>query len=94
MFAKGWTAPALLMLKSVVDKEVSSLSIGIFLFAVNVDYGFALGAAGFVKSKYQLTHDRPKEYGFWVGILCIIPVALAIPIFYFAGIMSRRRNQD
>lgn len=50
LFAKGWTAPALLMLKSVVDKEVSSLSIGIFLFTVNIDYSFALGAAGSVKS--------------------------------------------
>jgi len=51
LFAKGWTAPALLMLKSVVDKEVSSLSIGIFLFTVNIDYSFALGAAGTVKTE-------------------------------------------
>lgn len=80
------------MLKTVVDKDVSSLSIGIFLFTVNIDYSFALGAAGFVKSEYHLTHDQPAEYGKWVGILCIIPVAFAIPIFYIAGIMSKRRN--
>ena len=80
------------MLKSVVDKDVSSLSIGIFLFTVNIDYSVALGAAGFVKSKYNLTHDNPVEYGKWVGLLCIIPVAMAIPIFYFAGVMSKRRN--
>ena len=94
LFAKGWTAPALLMLKSVVDKEVSSLSIGIFLFTVNIDYSFALGAAGTVKTEQNLSHDRPAEYGFWVGILCIIPVVMAIPIFYLAGIMAKRRNQD
>jgi hypothetical protein len=80
------------MLKSVVDKDVSSLSIGIFLFTVNIDYSFALGAAGYVKEKQQLSSDRPEAYGKWVGLLCIIPVALAIPIFYFAGVMAKRRT--
>ena len=47
------------MLKSVVDKDVASLSIGIFLFTVNIDYSFALGAAGTVKETQHLTHDEP-----------------------------------
>ena len=38
ILAKGWTAPALLMLKSVVPPEVASLSIGIFLLVVSLDY--------------------------------------------------------
>ena len=48
IIAKGWTAPALLMLKTVVDPRASSMSIGIFLFVVNIDYSVALGTMGFL----------------------------------------------
>lgn len=82
------------MLKSVVDKDVSSLSIGIFLFTLNIDTSFALAVAGFVKSKYNLSSHYPELYGKWVGLLCIIPVALAIPIVYFAGKAVKTRNED
>lgn len=45
ILAKGWTAPALLMLKSVVEPEVASLSVGIFLLVVNLDYAVSLSVA-------------------------------------------------
>ena len=45
ILAKGWTAPALLMLKSVVEPRVASLSVGIFLLVVNIDYAISLEVA-------------------------------------------------
>lgn len=32
IFAKGWTAPAILILKTVVDPSVQSLTVAMFLF--------------------------------------------------------------
>tara|TARA_B110000285_G_C15086472_1_gene596497 strand:- start:586 stop:696 length:111 start_codon:yes stop_codon:yes gene_type:complete len=36
------------MLKSVVEPEVASLSVGIFLLVVNVDYMVSLYVAGYL----------------------------------------------
>ena len=83
--AKGWTAPALLMLKTVVDPEVSNLSIGIFLFTVNVDYTVALYVMGKLSEKYDLTHHNPVKMGDFISAVCGIPVALAIPVMICAG---------
>ena len=63
IIAKGWTAPALLMLKSVVDPRVSSLSIGIFLFTVNIDYSVALFAIGRISSVLGIYNKAPGSEG-------------------------------
>ena len=63
IIAKGWTAPALLMLKTVVDPRVSSLSIGIFLFTVNIDYSVALFAIGRISSVLGIYNKAPGSEG-------------------------------
>jgi len=63
IIAKGWTAPALLMLKTVVDPRVASLSIGIFLFTVNIDYSVALFAIGKTTAALGIYHKPPGTEG-------------------------------
>jgi hypothetical protein len=90
ILAKGWTAPALLMLKSVVPAEVASLSIGIFLLVVSVDYSVSIEA---IQAVVGALHLKPNhsggEYGDVVFWFCAVPAAIAIPLFYFAGISSK-----
>lgn len=47
------------MLKTVVDPRVASLSIGIFLFTVNIDYSVALKAIGVATEKLGILHKSP-----------------------------------
>ena len=52
------------MLKTVVDPRAASMSIGIFLFVVNIDYSIALGTMGYLARSYGISpKDKPKEYG-------------------------------
>ena len=74
------------MLKTVVDPKVSNLSIGIFLFTVNVDYTVALYTMGILSEKFLLTHHEAKRMGNFIGLVCGIPVAIAIPVFICAGL--------
>ena len=73
------------MLKTVVDPKVSNLSIGIFLFTINVDYTVALYVMGQLSHSFNLSHTRAKEFGNFIGLTCGIPVLLAIPVMICAG---------
>ena len=69
--------------------EVASLSIGIFLFTVNVDYAVALKTTAVIIEKLGLKSDE-SSYGHYLFYLCAIPAGLAIPLFYFAGLSAKR----
>jgi hypothetical protein len=77
------------MLKSVVAPEVASLSIGIFLFTVNVDYAVALKTTAIIIEELKLKSNS-SEYGNTLFYLCAIPAGAAIPLFFFAGLSAKR----
>jgi uncharacterized membrane protein len=90
VLAKGWTAPALLMLRGVVPPEVASLSIGIFLLVVSVDYSISIEVIQEVVTAYNFDLACCNgSYGDLVFWFCAIPAGLAIPLFYFAGRTSQ-----
>ena len=76
------------MLKTVVAPEVASLSIGIFLLTVNIDYAIAGWVSDEIISALNLK-TKTGTYGEVIFFLCAIPAALAVPFFYFAGIKSK-----
>ena len=78
------------MLKTVVDPRASSMSIGIFLFVVNIDYSVALGTMGYLAKSLNISPKlEPHKYGELVGYLCIGPVFLAIFVFLIAGCKAK-----
>ena len=54
---EGWYAPALMMLQSVVPPEVASLTIGLSLLVVCLDYTVSIMIFSAVVSAYNFTTD-------------------------------------
>ena len=74
------------MLKAVVDPEIVSLLIGIFLFLTKIDNSIAIAVFGSIKKAKSLNELEPKRFGYWISLVCLIPLTISIPIFYIAGI--------
>jgi hypothetical protein len=92
--AKGWTSPAILMLKTVVDPTISSLSVSLFLFMTNVAYSLfgatfpAVAAAFHIQTKTNVNLDEtitPRYFGTLMTMYTALPCALSIPFFLIAG---------
>ena len=92
LFAKGWTSPAILILKTVVDPTISSLSVAMFLFQTNVVNSIAAAILGSLTSYLNVGDplDHPKEYGLLVTSMTVIPCALSIPFFLISGYKMRK----
>jgi hypothetical protein len=63
ILAKGWIAPALLMLKTVVPPDVASLSIGIFLIFIQFDYIITGLSIQETISNHNFKIDSTGSYG-------------------------------
>lgn len=92
VIAKGWTAPAILILKTVVDPRVSNISIAMFLFFQNIVNTLSSKLTG------QLTHrlhpaSNPHEYGKILSYSTILPCALSIPFFLISGCKMKKINE-
>ena len=66
------------------------MSIGIFLFVVNIDYSVSLGVMGYLARTLGISpHTQPAKYGELVGYLCIVPVFFSIFVFLIAGCKAK-----
>lgn len=90
---QGWKTPAILMLKSVVDPEVVSLLIGIFLFLTKIDFSVAIAVFGSIKKSKNLNENDPENFGKWISIVCMIPLGLSVPVFYLAGVFLQQKQE-
>ena len=88
VIAKGWTAPAVLILKTVVDPSISSLAIAMFLLVTNVVNSAASLVMGYVSRDVDPVMS-PHKYGIEVSAFTIIPCALSLPFFLFSGLKMR-----
>jgi hypothetical protein len=87
------------MLKSVVSPEVASLSIGIYLLSVSVDYTVSIQLFQYVVSSFNFTTTCAQElchgsYGILMFYFNAVPSALAIPLFYFAGLSYKKTQEN
>lgn len=91
MFAKGWTSPAVLILKTVVDPSISSLSVAMFLFQTNVVNSIAAVILGYLTNHFKIGDplNHPKEYGDLVTYMTVVPCALSVPFFLISGFKMR-----
>jgi hypothetical protein len=90
VFAKGWTAPAILILKTVVDPSIASLAVAMFLFMANVVNSIAAAILGKLTDSYHLDPTRnPSGYGDLVTAMTVIPCSLSIPFFLISGYKLR-----
>ena len=78
------------MLQNVIDAEYKSFAVSIYYLWINVDYMVASYTGGKLKEELELSETTPVDYGGVLSMLCLIPVVLAIPVFYMAGIYSKR----
>lgn len=86
VFGKGWTAPTILMLKTVVDPKISSLSVALFLFLTNIVNTIASSLMGNLTDTYDIQPaTNPRQYGNLVTSMTVIPCLLSIPFFLYAG---------
>lgn len=90
LFSMGTTQAGLLMLQNVIDDQYKSFAVSIYYLVINVDYMAASFTGGKLKNVLGLNEMHPMVYGRALSMLCIIPVVLAVPVFYMAGIYSKR----
>ena len=94
-FAKGWTAPAILILKTVVDQSVQQLSVAMFLLTTNLVNTIAAYTMGYLATKYNLhPTDSPRKYGQLITILTTVPCALSAPFFLISGLKMRNLKRQ
>lgn len=86
LLAKGWTAPAIYMLQTVVDKRIKGVAVAMFLFVSTVVASFSATTMGSLTGSlgYDPRHT-PHEYGNLLAIITITPCAISIPCFLVAG---------
>jgi hypothetical protein len=89
LLAKGWTAPALLILKTVVPPEIGSYSIGVFLLITNITSSLSAFAFGEAQQTYNIHPQSGHEYGRLILYFTTIPAALCMPFFFLAGLKMR-----
>jgi len=91
VFAKGWTAPAILILKTVVDPSISNISVAMFLFFQNLVYTFSSATMGILSRDLDVDPVRnPTQYGKLISSMTVIPAALSIPFFLVSGYKMRQ----
>ena len=83
-FAKGWTAPAILVLKTVVDPSISNLGVAIFLLMSNLSYTVANKVMGNILHSNNIKPSS-VEYSWVMCLNCTIPCVLCLPFFWIAG---------
>ena len=90
IFAKGWTAPAILILKTVVDPAVSNLSVAMFLFFQTIVYSGSASAMGYISTKFEVDPlTKPDEYGWLITAMTVVPCLLSVPFFLASGYKMR-----
>ena len=90
VFAKGWTAPAILILKTVVHPSISNISVAMFMFFQNLVYSFSAAAMGGLSTYYQVDPVyHPTAYGDLISFMTVVPAALSIPFFLISGYKMR-----
>ena len=93
LLAKGWTSPAILILKTVVDPSVSSLSVAMFLLLTNIVNTIASNVMGVLTKGIDPTYD-PHQYGLLVSIGTIVPCAISIPFFLISGYKMKKIKEE
>lgn len=68
-----------------MDEDAKNLAFGIFSLFLDLDQSVGTSVTGYIKTTLNLTSQDPERYGKVLGELTIIPVVIAIPIYYYAG---------
>ena len=82
-----WGQPAIGILSSVVDADIRGTAIGVFFFLISIFSIIAPHGFVAIQNHYGLDPiEEPDEFG-WLCVLCTcVPVILAVPCFYMAGV--------
>lgn len=89
-FAKGWTSAAILILKTVVDPSIASLSISMFMLTASlVSTIAAISMGNLAKSNNLNPVETPTAYGELITFFTVVPTVLSIPFFYYSGLAMR-----
>ena len=90
LFAKGWTAPAILMIKTVSDPSVESIAVAMFLLFQNLVYSISAKLMGNISRGLDIDPVKyPRQYGYLATANTAIPDFLAFPFFMIAGFYMR-----
>ena len=84
--AKGWSGPAISMLQTVVQPQIKSTAVAMFMFFSAILQSFSSVLIGGVTTSMNLSpEETPKQFGIVIACVTITPSFLSIPFFYFAG---------
>ena len=86
MFAKGWHAAAILILKTILDENLVGYGISIFYVIINSMDGAAPSVFAWTM-KNTIGSQNKNPSGFGILLLCFIGGAYLIsaPLFYFSA---------
>lgn len=91
LLGRGWSAPAISMLQTVVDPSIKGITISIYLFVSTVISSFSSVALGELIFYLNLSPEKtPKEYGQLIAYSTIIPCIICIPFFLLSGFKYRQ----
>jgi sugar phosphate permease len=89
-FSKGWTAPAILILKTVVDPSIASLSVSMFLLTANLNAMISARTMGYIVETYNIhPSSSPERFGYLITAMTSIPCLLCAPFFLISGLKMR-----
>jgi len=90
LLAKGWSAPAISMLQTVVDPRIKGTAVAMFMFVASVISSFAAVLLGSLIAKFDYDPQKtPAQYGNLLAAATILPCILAMPCFLIAGYRYR-----
>lgn len=88
LLGKGWNAPCISMIQSIVDPRARSSAYAIFQIILSLISSLAPVVIGPVVEHSHLDPDRPEDqgpYGRLLAMFTMIPASIAIPLFFIAG---------
>lgn len=90
LLAKGWSAPAISMLQTVVDPKIKGTAVAMFMFVASVISSFAAVLLGNLIAEFDYSpEETPAEYGNLLAAATILPCILSMPCFLIAGFRYR-----
>lgn len=89
VIAKGWTAPAILILKTVVDPSISSVAISMFFLFLNLVNSISSAAMGIITLDVD-PETNPYDYGLKMSAFTIFPCILSLPFFLKAAFVMKQ----
>ena len=93
LLGKGWTAPCISMLQTIVDPRARGSAFAVFQIVTSLVGSLSPVVIGPVVESTGLDPEREadqKRYGELLAYFTMIPATIAIPLFYIAGRVYRR----